>query len=77
MYIQQIKFISKSSSTPTIASIEMGISGVAAKYGSKDPSLPKNGTQRVVTDIADGSNYLQVFMNGSWIHDYRCKGADE
>jgi hypothetical protein len=26
---------------------------------------PKNGTQRVVTDAADGSNHLQVFMNGS------------
>jgi hypothetical protein len=32
----------------------------------------KNGTQRVVID-AYGSNHLQVFMNGSWRHDYRCK----
>jgi hypothetical protein len=46
---------------------------VAAKYGAKNPSHPKNGTQRVVTDAADGSNHLQVFMNRSWIHDYRCK----
>ncbi|MGH9951472.1 MAG: hypothetical protein ACRD5J_07600, partial [Nitrososphaeraceae archaeon] len=45
---------------------------MAATYWSKDPSHPKNGTQRVVTDDADGSNHLEVFFNGSWMHDYRC-----
>ncbi len=43
---------------------------MAAKSGSRDPlHNPKNGTQRVVIDPADGSNHLQVFMNGSWMHD--------
>jgi hypothetical protein len=46
---------------------------VASKYGARNPSHPKNRTQRVVTDSADGSDHLQVFMNGSWMHDYRCK----
>ncbi len=39
--------------------------------GQENASHPKNGTQRVVTDAADGSDHLQVFMNGSWMHDYR------
>ena len=30
------------------------------KYGTRNPSHPKNGTQRVVTD----ADHLQVFMNG-------------
>ncbi|MPZ07805.1 MAG: hypothetical protein GEU26_15565 [Nitrososphaeraceae archaeon] len=36
------------------------------------PSNPKNGHQRVVTNN-DGVNHLQVFVNGSWWHDFRCK----
>lgn len=36
------------------------------------PSNPKNGYQRVVTNH-DGVSHLQVFMNGSWRHDYRCR----
>jgi hypothetical protein len=47
---------------------------MAFKSGSRDPLYnPKNGTQRVIIDPADGSNHLQVFFNGSWMHDYRCK----
>ena len=47
---------------------------MAYKSGSRDPlHNPKNGTQKVVTDPTDGSNHLEVFMNGSWMHDYRCK----
>jgi hypothetical protein len=38
---------------------------MAYKSGSRDPlHKPKNGTQRVVTDSADSSSHLQVFMNG-------------
>jgi hypothetical protein len=36
------------------------------------PSNPKNGYQRIVTNY-EGVGHLQVFMNGSWRHDYRCK----
>jgi hypothetical protein len=46
---------------------------VAAKYGARNPSHPKNGTQQVVTDATDSSDHLQVFFNGSGMHDYRCK----
>lgn len=35
-------------------------------------SNPKNGSQRVIT-YSDGFNHLQVFVNGSWRHDFRCK----
>jgi hypothetical protein len=33
---------------------------------------PKNGYQRVVED-RDGVKHLEVFFNGRWIHDYRCR----
>lgn len=46
---------------------------MASRYGAGNPTHPKNGTQRVVTDATDESKHLQVFFNGSWMHDYRCK----
>jgi hypothetical protein len=42
-------------------------SGLKDEYNN-----PKNGYQRVTLEY-DGFNHLQVFVNGSWRHDYRCK----
>jgi hypothetical protein len=33
---------------------------------------PKNGHQRVVAD-RDNIQHLEVFMNGSWRHDSKCR----
>lgn len=34
---------------------------------------PKNGHQRVVED-RDSIKHLEVFINGRWIHDNKCRG---
>ena len=34
---------------------------------------PKNGYQRVVQD-RDSIKHLEIFINGRWIHDSKCRG---
>ena len=33
---------------------------------------PKNGYTRVIED-RDGAKHLQIFFNGSWRHDHKCR----
>jgi dynactin complex subunit len=33
---------------------------------------PENGTRRIEKET-DGINHLQIFYNGSWRHDQKCK----
>ena len=38
----------------------------------KGSSNPENGTRRIQRET-DGINHLQIFYNGSWRHDIKCK----
>ncbi len=38
----------------------------------KGSSNPENGTRRIQRET-DGVNHLQIFYNGSWRHDIKCK----
>ena len=44
----------------------------SGSIGRADLHNPKNGYQRVVAD-RDNIQHLQVFMNGSWRHDSKCR----
>jgi hypothetical protein len=33
---------------------------------------PKNGYTRVIED-REGAKHLQIFFNGSWRHDHKCR----
>jgi hypothetical protein len=33
---------------------------------------PENGTRRIQKET-DGATHLQIFYNGSWRHDQKCK----
>ena len=41
-------------------------------YAGRSGVNPKNGHQRVVQD-RDSIKHLEVFMNGRWMHDSKCR----
>jgi len=48
------------------------ISRYAGRSGVIDQENPKNGHQRIVED-RDNIKHLEVFFNGRWIHDSKCR----
>jgi hypothetical protein len=42
------------------------------RLGTFNANNPKNGHQRIIVDN-DNSQHLEVFMNGSWRHDQKCR----
>lgn len=48
------------------------INRYTGRSGGIDHTNPKNGHQRVVED-RDSIKHLEVFMNGRWIHDNKCR----
>jgi hypothetical protein len=48
------------------------INRYTGRLGGIEHTNPKNGHQRVVED-RDSIKHLEVFFNGRWIHDSKCK----
>ena len=49
------------------------INRYTGRLGGIEHRNPKNGHQRIVEN-RDNIRHLEVFINGRWIHDNKCRG---